>query len=59
MARDGKKVLLIDGDMQLNLSLSVFPEDWVLEHAKSREKSLIMQIGRQEESDRLYCTYTV
>lgn len=34
MARDGKKVLLVDGDMQLNLSLSVFPEDWVLEHAK-------------------------
>ena len=31
MARAGKKVLLVDGDMQLNLSLSVFPEDWVLD----------------------------
>ena len=26
----GKKVLLIDGDMQLNLSLSLFDEDRVL-----------------------------
>ena len=43
MARDGKKVLLVDGDMQLNLSLSVFPEDWVLEHAKS-EKNLYYAI---------------
>ena len=48
MARDGKKVLLVDGDMQLNLSLSVFPEDWVLEHAKS-EKNLYYAIGRQED----------
>ena len=48
MARDGKKVLLVDGDMQLNLSLSVFSEDWVLEHAKS-EKNLYYAIGRQED----------
>ena len=33
MARAGKKVLLIDGDMQLNLSLSFFSEDWVLDKA--------------------------
>ena len=33
----GKKVLLIDGDMQLNLSLSFFNEDTVLEHAQSTE----------------------
>ena len=26
MAQAGKKVLLIDGDMQLNLSLAFFPE---------------------------------
>ena len=30
----GKKVLLIDGDMQLNLSLSFFSEDDVLEYAQ-------------------------
>ena len=33
MARAGKKVLLVDGDMQLNLSLSFFSEDKVLEMA--------------------------
>ena len=37
MARAGKKVLMIDGDMQLNLSLSFFPEDWVLEMAAGEE----------------------
>ena len=35
----GKKVLLIDGDMQLNLSLSYFPEEKVLEFARG-EKNL-------------------
>lgn len=29
----GKRVLLVDGDMQMNLSLSFFPEDRVLEFA--------------------------
>ena len=33
----GKKVLLIDGDMQLNLSLSFFNEDTVLEYAQSND----------------------
>ena len=33
LAQLGKKVLLIDGDMQLNLSLSYFSEDEVLEMA--------------------------
>lgn len=35
LAARGKKVLLIDGDMQLNLSLSYFDEDAVLEMAES------------------------
>lgn len=48
MAQAGKKVLLIDGDMQLNLSLAFFPEDWVLEQAKG-EKNLYCAIGKQEE----------
>lgn len=35
LSRLGKKVLLIDGDMQLNLSLSFFDEEKVLEMADS------------------------
>lgn len=44
----GKKVLLIDGDMQLNLSLSFFPEDKVLEYAKG-EKNLYQAIRQQKD----------
>ena len=33
----GKRVLLIDGDMQLNLSLSFFPDDEVLEYAQGTD----------------------
>lgn len=42
----GYKVLLIDGDMQLNLSLSFFEEDKVLEMAQS-EKNLYHAIRNQ------------
>lgn len=48
MARAGKKVLMIDGDMQLNLSLSFFPEDQVLEMAAG-EKNLYYAIGKQQD----------
>ena len=48
MSRAGKKVLLVDGDMQLNLSLAVFPADWGLEHAQG-EKNLYHAIGKQED----------
>ena len=44
----GKKVLLIDGDMQLNLSLSFFSEEQVLEFAAG-EKNLYNAI--REERD--------
>lgn len=44
----GKKVLLVDGDMQLNLSLSFFGEDKVLEMAAG-EKNLYQAIKKQEE----------
>ncbi|MCQ2386067.1 MAG: AAA family ATPase [Clostridia bacterium] len=44
----GKRVLLIDGDMQLNLSLSFFDEDKVLELAKG-EKNLYQGIKKQED----------
>ena len=48
IAQTGKKVLLIDGDMQLNLSLAFFSEDWVLEHAAG-EKNLYYAIKKQED----------
>lgn len=44
----GKKVLMIDGDMQLNLSLSVFSDEEVLEMAKS-EKNLYYAIKNQRD----------
>lgn len=44
----GRKVLLIDGDMQLNLSLSFFPEDEVLGFATG-EKNLYYAIKKQED----------
>ena len=48
MARMGKKVLLIDGDMQLNLSLSFFPEEEVLAMAGS-EKNLYYGVTNQQD----------
>lgn len=48
MAQAGKKVLLIDGDMQLNLSLSFFSEDQVLEMAAG-EMNLYHAIGKQKD----------
>lgn len=43
----GKRVLLVDGDMQLNLSLSFFEEDEVLAFAAG-EKNLYNAIRREE-----------
>ncbi len=48
MALSGKKVLLIDGDMQMNLTLSFFNEDRALELAKNG-KNLYTAI--KEEKD--------
>lgn len=44
----GKKVLLIDGDMQMNLSLAFFPEEEVLEFARSGE-NLYAAIKQQQD----------
>lgn len=56
LSQKGKKVLLIDGDMQLNLSLSFFDEDTVLEIAKG-EKNLYTAIREQKDlSDFVYET---
>lgn len=44
----GKKVLLIDGDMQLNLSLSLFGEEEVLDFARGR-KNLYEALKNQQD----------
>lgn len=44
----GKRVLMIDGDMQLNLSLSFFSEDEVLKYA-SGEKNLYNAMRKEED----------
>ena len=44
----GKKVLLIDGDMQLNLSLSFFSDDEVLAMAQT-EKNLYYAVKNQKD----------
>lgn len=44
----GKKVLLVDGDMQLNLSLSLFDEDKMLAFAQS-DRNLYEGIKRQDD----------
>lgn len=43
----GKRVLLVDGDMQMNLSLSFFSEDEVLEFAAG-EKNLYTAMKKEE-----------
>ncbi len=48
LAKLGRKVLLIDGDMQLNLSLSYFTEDEVLEMAAG-EKNLYYAIKKLDD----------
>lgn len=48
LAQLGRRVLLIDGDMQLNLSLSLFDEDTVLQFARG-SKNLYEGIRRQDE----------
>lgn len=47
----GKKVLLIDGDMQLNLSLSLMDEETVLSYAQSG-KNLYTGIKNQENLEK-------
>ena len=56
MARLGKKVLLIDGDMQLNLTLSYFDEEKVLEFSESG-KNIYTAIKEEKDlSDFVYET---
>ncbi len=48
MASEGKRVLLIDGDMQMNLTLSFFTEDEALDMARST-KNLYHAVREQKE----------
>ena len=48
LTQPGRKVLLLDGDMQLNLSLSLFDEDTVLRFAQG-DKNLYEGIRRQDD----------
>ena len=56
MAMEGKKVLLIDGDMQMNLTLSFFDEDKSLDIAKG-DKNLYRAIKDERDlTDYIYPT---
>ena len=48
MALQGKKVLLIDGDMQLNLTISYFDEETAYEYAKG-EKNIYHAIKNEKD----------
>ena len=51
LSKAGKKVLLIDGDMQLNLSLSFFDEDRVLDMAECEENLYYAIRGKKDLKD--------
>ncbi len=57
-AARGKKVLLVDGDMQLNLTLSFFPEEKALEFAQG-ENNLYVAVKNQKglEEDIVHTEY--
>ena len=57
-AARGKKVLVIDGDMQLNLTLSFFPEEKALEFAQG-ENNLYIAVKNQKglEGDIVHTEY--
>ena len=56
LSQAGKKVLMVDGDMQLNLSLSFFDEEKVLEMAES-EKNLYYAVkGKKDLKDYVIAT---
>ena len=56
LAKLGKKVLLIDGDMQMNLSLSFFDEEKVL--AFAQEEQNIYRALLEEEDLTSYIKHT-
>ena len=51
MALEGKKVLMIDGDMQLNLTISFFDEEQAYEYAKGEKNIYRAVVGERDLSD--------
>ncbi len=51
MAQAGKKVLLIDGDMQLNLTISFFDEEKAYEYAKGEKNIYRAVVNERDLSD--------
>lgn len=56
LSKMGYKVLMIDGDMQMNLSLSLFSEDEVLENAQNGNNIYTAVTNQEDISD--YITQT-
>ena len=56
LAQAGKKVLLIDGDMQLNLSLSFFDEEKVLDMAECEDNLYYAIRGKKDLKDYIVST---
>ena len=56
LSKMGYKVLIIDGDMQMNLSLSLFSEDEVLENAQNGNNIYTAVTNQEDISD--YITQT-
>ena len=54
MALQGKKVLMIDGDMQLNLTLSFFDEEKALEYAQNG-KNIYVAIKEEKDLSDFIC----
>ena len=51
LALAGKKVLMIDGDMQLNLTISFFDEEQAYEYAKGEKNIYRAIVGERDLSD--------
>ena len=51
MALAGKKVLMLDGDMQLNLTISFFDEEKAYEYAKGEKNIYRAMVGEKDLSD--------
>ncbi len=51
MALEGKKVLIIDGDMQLNLTISFFNEEEAYEHARGEKNIYRAVVGERDLTD--------
>lgn len=56
LALSGKKVLMIDGDMQLNLTISFFDEETAYEYAKGEKNIYRAVVGERDLEDYIVST---